>query len=955
MDAEYWRELQSLSEQMFPQKVDVVFTPGGKTHSNHPGNLVFDNLIKTFQGRYNGCDNTSLVRQTIVKSIFKAIQEKGGRFLESTEEDMPGMGNWHDLSSSENMPGFGTWQELSISKAMHRTASQLSDSGNANANANAEEQRRMIMAQHLQRQQQNNMIERAAASPMLGILPSHALSIGSSSLLLSSTHSTQQAVSNAFMATELDDERAMREKQKMERLISLRKQKQAEQKTSSLLEKQERVRLLEKRQREQKYLQLQLHLQQRKRKRKEEIKQQQSLVAVMMQGEQQQLKHKTRPVKLQKITDSDVIVITATSIDWNANKGNTELRNLLWASLKVFNSSAESIKHSSITIVATIRERKGRFLQKRPFRLKDSKVLERFWYDVGNPEAVTWTANLLEAMYSMEEKNTKPKFGSLFELPGGSSKGDPHSIIPKASDVLLVKGMSRHPGNVMFRKYVLASTQDEYLIDWDKAKMMEVSRSIITAARVRHKSRFLERADPDVCLNVINWKEVVSYKASKYALCALNEVREKHLKRTADELQKREDSSDVVTVETVIESPVETDVVCGTGSKRIADEEKERKGYHKQNASADVASVDTAIENSGETNAVFSTGSKHVADEEQERKGHPKKNVATVETAIESPGETDVVFGAGAGKEALKYPGNQVYRSLITCNTGRYLKCDSEVKKERICQSIVAAIKGQDGRFLKKNQSSGLWEVILENAVIGLTYVILGRVAKNNSNGVTKKDRSLKPAISEKKVEQSQGKKNTPIDITDEDDGNDDHEKIGNVPLESSSLNVQETLICEDRRRIRKRKEQLKKECVALMAQTLHDLQEEKVLENVTPAEYQTIEKLAKIKTGLSIHCYLSKKLVQKLTSTLQKTEMKKKNTTVIPVIEAVRLSTSNSLPLPQVITEEDLDKNAYNESESNNYNESESYDFNESESNDYNEIESNDNDGYESDESLVF
>lgn len=239
--------------------------------------------------------------------------------------------------------------------------------------------------------------------------------------------------------------------------------------------------------------------------------------------------------------------------------------------------------------------------------------------------------------------------------------------------------------------------------------------------------------------------------------------------------------------------------------------------------------------------------------------------------------------------------------------------------------------------------------------MIGLTYVILGRVAKNNSNGVTKKDRSLKPAISEKKVEQSQGKKNTPIDITDEDDGNDDHEKIGNVPLESSSLNVQETLICEDRRRIRKRKEQLKKECVALMAQTLHDLQEEKVLENVTPAEYQTIEKLAKIKTGLSIHCYLSKKLVQKLTSTLQKTEMKKKNTTVIPVIEAVRLSTSNSLPLPQVITEEDLDKNAYNESESNNYNESESYDFNESESNDYNEIESNDNDGYESDESLVF
>jgi len=948
MDAEYWRELQALSKQIIPLKVDVAFTSGGKTHINHPGNLVFDNLIKRFQGRYNGCDTTSLVRQTIVKSIVKAILENGGRFLESSVDNMLGIEIWHDLSSSKNKLGFGTWQELTISKAIYRTASLLSDSGNANA----KEQRIMIMAEHLQRHQ-NTLIKRAAATPMPGILPSDVLSIGSSPLLGSSTHSNHQAVGNAFMATELDEERVMREKQKMERIILLRKQQQDEQKVASLLE-EKRI--------EQKYIQLELQLQQRKRKRKEEqiSRQQQSPVVGMIQeGEQQQLKHEAQPVKLKKITDSDVIVIVACSVDWNANKGNIELKKLLWANLKVFNSSAESIKDTSITIVATIRQRKGRFLKKLPFGMKDSKLLDGCWYDVGNTEAVAWTANLLETMYSMEEKCTKRKIGTLFEFPDDSSKGDSHLVVPNAGDVLLVKRLSHHPGNVFFRKCVLVSTQDESLLDWDTTKLMEVSRSIVTAARVRHNSRFLERAEPDVCQNEITWKQASFYNAATYALCALNEVRENHLNRVADELQKRKDSGDVATVEIMIESPGDTDLVCGAGSKRvanqeqerkgyheqndvcgtaskcIADEEQERKGYHKQNASVDDVTVEIAIESPGGTNVVFGAGSKRVTDDEQEREARHKQNVATVEPAIESPSETDVVFGAGFGKEALKHPGNQVYRSLIACNTGRYLKCDSEVKKGRVCQSIVAAIKGQDGRFLRKNQSSGLWEIILDNAVIVVTHVILRRVAKNNGNGETKEERNLK-------VEQLQGKKKTHIDMTDEDDGNDDPEKIDDVSLESSSLDVQETLIGEDRRRMRKGKEQLKKECVALMAQTLHDLQEKKLLVNVTPAEYQTIEKLAKEKTGLSKHCYLSKKLVLKLASTLRKNEMKKKNTTTMPVLEAVCLSTQNPLllSLSQVIKEEDLDDNN---------------DCNVSESNDCSESKSSGNDGYNSDQSLVF
>mmetsp|Transcript_28872 Transcript_28872/g.44380 ORF Transcript_28872/g.44380 Transcript_28872/m.44380 type:complete len:474 (+) Transcript_28872:176-1597(+) len=73
---------------------------------------------------------------------------------------------------------------------------------------------------------------------------------------------------------------------------------------------------------------------------------------------------------------------------------------------------------------------------------------------------------------------------------------------------------------------------------------------------------------------------------------------------------------------------------------------------------------------------------------------------------INDPSDTDVLCGRGGA--ALRHPGNQTYRRLVSLNKGLYITC-LKAEKLKISKSIVAAIREQKGRFLERDSSDNTW------------------------------------------------------------------------------------------------------------------------------------------------------------------------------------------------------------------------------------------------------
>ena len=468
---------------------------------------------------------------------------------------------------------------------------------------------------------------------------------------------------------------------------------------------------------------------------------------------------------------------------------------MLSANHKLFQTWPEStrLKHISLSIVATFRDRKCRFLKKyqnlpgnAPLRIgsidenscnDDGRGHEAIWYDISDSKAIEWTSELLNRMYE--------KYEMIKSQPPVAAASIMYKIVPKLADVLWSRGLSQHPGNLTYRKMVLASMQDQSVLNWNETKLNAVSKSIVTTIKVEYNGRFLQNINlqqqddddddddddsaPQSKSSMI-WCEISTDKAFEKTLCALREAREELLR--------------------------------------------------------------------------------HVAVKEQEQ-----NNVARLPDAVENPGETDVVFGAGPGTEALKHPGNQVYRSLVHCNTGRYRSCESEEKKRRICRSVVAAIKGQDGRFLKLNRATGLWQVIPDSKTIELTSAILERVDKNTTT---------KKIVGNPRLQQKQqGTKSKPIDIIDVDEDNTEITPPAIKPPTVKNPIKRDTTQMSNNR---------KKFCTNTMVQELYKLQEEKAPGiNVTANEYIAIEKVTKKKFGLGDNVYVSKKLVQNMASEMRR------------------------------------------------------------------------------------
>jgi len=579
---------------------------------------------------------------------------------------------------------------------------------------------------------------------------------------------------------------------------------------------------------------------------------QQQVVHAQAQGTVQQ-----PVVELHVVTEHDVVVAGATSNWWTENPGNIAFRSLLSANQKLFQTWPEKtrLKHISLSIVATFRDRKGRFLQKyedpeSPLKVSssganvstsddaDNRGHEAIWCDIGDSKAIKWTSELLNRMFQKSEMIKAQKAPIAPSVAASTTKNtkevtsstavcinNKDQIVPKPSDVLWARGLSQHPGNLTYRKMVLASMQDQSVLSWNEIKLKAVSRSIVTTIKVECNGRFLKNVKEQSTTvdnkNVASknntqmvWCEISTEDAFEKTVSALNEAREKLL-------------------------------------RHVAVKEKEQNRNSRQNSEQeDVEEIGVNLKKNPNVVA--------------KQPPNVVEPVVQRPQMVASPGETDVVFGAGPGTEALKHPGNQVYRSLVSCNTRRYRSCESKEKKLRICQSIVAAIKGQEGRFLKLNRTTELWQVIPDSKTIEVTAAILQRVDKNT------KKHDANASMHQQQQQQQQGTKSKPIDIIDEDEDNTETTAPAIKPptVKNPIKRKNTTAISKNN----DKKKNSKKKCTNMMVQELYKLQKKKAPGlNVTGDEYRAIETAMKKKAGLENDVYVSKKLVQDTASEMRR------------------------------------------------------------------------------------
>lgn len=112
---------------------------------------------------------------------------------------------------------------------------------------------------------------------------------------------------------------------------------------------------------------------------------------------------------------------------------------------------------------------------------------------------------------------------------------------------------------------------------------------------------------------------------------------------------------------------------------------------------------------------------KHKTEEDYEEDGsgkasQPEDEVAPIPAAtegIDSYGENDVLSGRGGGTNV--HPGNRRFRDLINLHRRAYLKARKN-DKPTISRAIVRSIRDINGKFLKKDDKSGLWFEIGDDA-----------------------------------------------------------------------------------------------------------------------------------------------------------------------------------------------------------------------------------------------
>jgi hypothetical protein len=341
------RSLPGNANDSSPRRVDVVFGCGGNIHPNHPGNVVYERLINSFRQRYL-ISRDALVKETIVESIVRAIQEKGGRFLEFIISDQS------MINSSEgiiNGRRGGKWYTIGDSQAVLRTARELSNRNNnpnlftAATVAAFDQNRRMAVAQEqrqredqlvlLQRQQQQqqqqqlhheNFVTAGRHQQNYG----HFATAGNNAVVsmgyrvVENDRDRAKAAVAAAFGSEMDEERtALRTTEnsmEMERMMILRdeqQQKQQHQQLQQQLQLQQQQQLLQRQQQAQV-----LARAMGERQRQHQLEQQ---VHVQSQAQANALQQQSVP-ELYTVRERDVVMASASSNFWTQNPGNISVR-----------------------------------------------------------------------------------------------------------------------------------------------------------------------------------------------------------------------------------------------------------------------------------------------------------------------------------------------------------------------------------------------------------------------------------------------------------------------------------------------------------------------------------------------------------------------------------------------------------------------------------------------------
>ena len=126
-------------------------------------------------------------------------------------------------------------------------------------------------------------------------------------------------------------------------------------------------------------------------------------------------------------------------------------------------------------------------------------------------------------------------------------------------------------------------------------------------------------------------------------------------------------------------------------------------------------------------------------------KDDEKQSMAVV--PAENVRRTDVLLGRGRSLWLRKHPGNLMLRELIANYYGTYNSCKKS-DKTKLSKTIVSAVVGQQGRFLKQEKVDGgnviLWKCIdTIQAERKVAYTFRGIRKQQKRNQTTKHSQSL--------------------------------------------------------------------------------------------------------------------------------------------------------------------------------------------------------------------
>ena len=338
------RSLPSNANDASPRREDVVFGGGGNIHPNHPGNVVYERLINSFRQRYL-ISRDALVKETIVESIVRAIQGKGGRFLEFIISDQSMTNSSEGIIDGRRG---GKWYAIGDSQAVLRTARELSNRNNnpnlfAAATVSAFDQnRRMAVAQEQrQREDQLLLLQRQQQQQNHG----HFATAGNNAVasmgygVVENDRDRAKAAVVAAFGPELDEERTVlrttESSIEMERMMILRdeqQQKQQQQQQSQLQQQQQQLQQqLQLQHQQQQLLQRQQQEQVLARameeRQRQNILEQQVHVQSQLQAQANALQQQSVP-ELYTVRERDVVIASASSNFWTQNPGNISVRKI---------------------------------------------------------------------------------------------------------------------------------------------------------------------------------------------------------------------------------------------------------------------------------------------------------------------------------------------------------------------------------------------------------------------------------------------------------------------------------------------------------------------------------------------------------------------------------------------------------------------------------------------------